>query len=92
MIKSNKIYYILYTFSKFEYSHSTSKECRHLNYINIFQQNFELQKQLSTQQKLLERHSDNLQRCVNMNKKLLIEKVKNNEEVIKIDLFLLVFY
>ena len=40
-----------------------------------FQQTDELRRQLTAQQKLIEKHKDNLQKCLNVNKTLLIEKV-----------------
>ena len=46
---------------------------------NIFfifsQQNDELRRQCTAQQKLLEKHKENLQKCLEVNKSLLIEKV-----------------
>ena len=40
-----------------------------------FQTNDELRRQLTAQQKLIEKHKDNIKKCLEMIKKLLIEKV-----------------
>ena len=45
-----------------------------------FQQTDELRRQLTAQQKLIEKHKDNLQKCLNVNKTLLIEKVSIHSE------------
>ena len=44
-----------------------------------FQQNEELRRQLTAQQKLIEKHKENLQKCLNVNKTLLIEKVRQKK-------------
>ncbi|WAQ94706.1 TLK2-like protein [Mya arenaria] len=41
-------------------------------------QNEELRRQLTAQQKLIEKHKENLQKCLTVNKTLLIEKVHND--------------
>ena len=41
----------------------------------LFQQNEEIRRQLTAQQKLIEKHKENLQKCLNVNKTLLIDKV-----------------
>ena len=45
-------------------------------YHTVFQQNDELRRQCTAQQKLLEKHKENLQKCLEVNKSLLIEKVR----------------
>ena len=47
----------------------------------LLQQNDELRRQLTAQQKLIEKHKENLQKCLNVNKNLLIEKVRNIDYV-----------
>lgn len=44
-------------------------------FFQFFQQNEELRRQLTAQQKLIEKHKENLQKCLNVNKNLLIDKV-----------------
>ena len=46
----------------------------HVSYFTL-QQNDELRRQLTAQQKLIEKHKENLQKCLNVNKTLLIDKV-----------------
>lgn len=41
---------------------------------DLLRQTDELRRQLTAQQKLIEKHKDNLQKCLNVNKTLLIEK------------------
>lgn len=41
---------------------------------DLTRQNEELRRQLTAQQKLIEKHKENLQKCLNVNKTLLIEK------------------
>ncbi|XP_041365414.1 serine/threonine-protein kinase tousled-like 2 isoform X2 [Gigantopelta aegis] len=43
---------------------------------DLVRQNDELRRQLTAQQKLLEKHKENLQKCLEVNKSLLIEKSK----------------
>ncbi|XP_060066938.1 serine/threonine-protein kinase tousled-like 2 [Ylistrum balloti] len=43
---------------------------------DLLRQNDELRRQLTAQQKLIEKHKENLQKCLNVNKSLLIEKSK----------------
>jgi hypothetical protein len=45
-------------------------------FLIFFQQNDEQRRQITAQQKLIDKHKDNLQKCLNVNKSLLIEKVK----------------
>ena len=42
---------------------------------SVIQQNEEIRRQLTAQQKLIEKHKENLQKCLNVNKTLLIDKV-----------------
>ena len=44
---------------------------------NLLQQNEELKRQLTAQNKLIEKHKENIDKCLELTKKLLVEKVKN---------------
>lgn len=56
-------------------AHSTSDiEQKDQKIEDLLRQTDELRRQLTAQQKLIEKHKDNLQKCLNVNKTLLIEK------------------
>ncbi|KAK3588071.1 hypothetical protein CHS0354_012124 [Potamilus streckersoni] len=53
---------------------STNMEKKDSRIEDLLRQNDELRRQLTAQQKLIEKHKENLQKCLNVNKSLLIEK------------------
>ena len=48
---------------------------RRILFLFTFQQNEELKRQLTAQNKLIEKHKENIDKCLDLTKKLLVEKV-----------------
>ena len=55
---------------------STDIEQKDTRIEELIRQNDEQRRQITAQQKLIDKHKDNLQKCLNVNKSLLIEKSK----------------